>query len=187
MRARRRLPGRPGQLAAPQLCRSAERACCDAAAGPRPPTFGALHFSPLITGHAVCRERRSISPEGLIEWNSTAEPLRGLAARCLRAHSLKVGPLSPPGAGMLGKTAGGCWREKAGGRGHKRDGQGAKRKKQSRHGCQVAGHGWCTCWSRCTLALPLLVEDRCHAKGREATKAWGPHPSRRPPPHRSGT
>jgi hypothetical protein len=31
-------------------------------------------------------------------------PLRGFTARCLRAHSLKPAPLSPPGAGMKGKT-----------------------------------------------------------------------------------
>lgn len=57
----------------------------------------------LITGHAACRLFFSRAPCGAIEWNSTASPLRGLTARCLRAHSLKP-TFSPPGAGMLGKT-----------------------------------------------------------------------------------
>lgn len=63
----------------------------------RPPTLKATH-------QAECRLLRSSSPLVLMEWNSTAAPFSGLAARCLRAHSLKVGPLSPPGAGMLGNT-----------------------------------------------------------------------------------
>lgn len=39
------------------------------------------------------------SPEGLMEWNSTALPFLGLAASTLRAQSLNSGPLSPPGCG----------------------------------------------------------------------------------------
>lgn len=61
---------------------------------PRLPTrtLGMLHFSPLITGQAVCRLRRSSSPLGLTEWKSTAVPFLGLAARWyLRGSSGWVG------------------------------------------------------------------------------------------------
>ena len=39
-------------------------------------------------------------------WKSNAVPFLGLAARWYRAHSEKVGPLSPPGAGMFGNVVG---------------------------------------------------------------------------------
>jgi hypothetical protein len=44
-------------------------------------TLGALHLTPLVTGHDVWKLRRSSSPLGLMLWNSSALPLRGLTAR----------------------------------------------------------------------------------------------------------
>lgn len=60
--------------------------------------FGADHFSPRITGHAVCVAPMSMVPSGLSDQKRTASPARGLTARERRAQSLKAGPLSPLGA-----------------------------------------------------------------------------------------
>lgn len=46
-----------------------------------PRTFGAEYLMPLITGQAVCKLRGSCSPLGLKEWNNTALPFLGLAAK----------------------------------------------------------------------------------------------------------
>lgn len=67
-----------------------------------PPSLNVLHT--LSTGHAPCMDLPSISPFSLMEWNSTASPLRGFTARCSQAHSLNSCCFRPLGAGMLGNT-----------------------------------------------------------------------------------
>ena len=176
-----------------------------------------LHTSTLSThAHNLstrvhAHTRASASPLGLIEWNSTALPFLGLAARCLRAQSLKVGPLSPPGAGMLGKTA-----ERAGrGRGVARWGDGWRRRAKPCTGAASvavasevpraqhaacprsapavppsASHATCICIRTSALSTAAAPTTAAALTAEvPAAPAAGPpaHLSRRPPPHHSDT